>query len=290
MSSSSASCQLDPIPTWLVKQCAKELAPIFAKMINSSLTSGVIPENWKLALVIPLFKKLGLELIFNSFRPVSNLPFISKTAKKVVIPQVRDHCEANAPHPNNQSSYRQYHSTETALLKVQNDISLKMDKQEATLLILLDLSAAFDTIDHGTMLQILENDFGITGNALCWLSSFLVSRKQRVLVNGWQSRDFAVNTGVPQGSCPGPILFIMYPSSQDNAVQAMEACISDVRSWMINHHLKLNDGKTEFIIIGSRQQLAKVNIDHINVGTSDIRPVGSVQNLGLWFDCSMTMS
>ena len=64
--------------------------------------------------------------------------------------------------------------------------------------------------------------------------------------------------------------------SQDNAKQAMEACISDVRIWMINHHLKLNDGKTEFIIIGSRQQLAKVNIDHINVGTSDIRPVGSV--------------
>lgn len=77
MSASSASCQLDPIPTWLVKQCAKELAPIFAKMINSSLTSGVIPENWKLALVIPLLKKLGLELIFNSFRPVSNLLFIS---------------------------------------------------------------------------------------------------------------------------------------------------------------------------------------------------------------------
>ena len=159
---------------------------------------------------------------------------------------------------------------------------LKMDKQEVTLLILLGLSAAFDTIDHGTMLQILENDFGITDTALCWLSSFLVSRKQRVLVNGRQSRDFAVNTGVPQGSCLGPILFIMYASRlfrvvksqlpnvhgyaddtqlylsfqpglsmlQDNAVQAMEACISDVRSWMINHHLKLNDGKTEFIIIG----------------------------------------
>ena len=209
-----------------------------------------------------------------------------------------------------------------APLKVQNDILLKMDKQEVTLLILLDLSAAFDTIDHGTMLQILENDFGITDTALCWLSSFLVSRKQRVLVNGRQFRDFAVNTGVPQGSCLGPILFIMYASrlfhvvksylpnvhgyaddtqlylsfqpglsmSQDNAVQAMEACISDVRSGMINHHLKLNDEKTEFIIIGSRQQLAKVNIDHINVGTSDIRPVGSVRNLGLWFDRSMTMS
>ena len=89
---------------------------------------------------------------------------------------------------------------------------LKMDKQEVTLLILLDLSAAFDTIDHGTMLQILENDFGITDTALCWLSSFLVSRKQRVLVNGRQSRDFAVNIGVPQGSCLGPILFIMYAS------------------------------------------------------------------------------
>ena len=109
MSASSASCQLDPIPTWLVKQCAKELAPILAKMTNSSLTSGVIPENWKLALVIPLLKKLGLELIFNSFCLVSNLPSISKTAEKIVIPQVLDHCEANAPLPSNQSSYRQHH-------------------------------------------------------------------------------------------------------------------------------------------------------------------------------------
>ena len=184
MSASSASCQLDPIPTWLVKQCTKELAPVFAKMINSSLISGVIPENWKLTLVIPLLKKHGLEAIFNSFRLVSNLPFISKTAEKVVIPQVIDHCEANAPLPRDQSSYRQHHSTKTALLKVQNDILLKMDKQEVTLLILLDLSAAFDSIDHGTMLQILENDFGITDTALWWLSSFLVSRKQRVLVNG----------------------------------------------------------------------------------------------------------
>ena len=74
-------------------------------MINSSLTSGVIPENWKLAVVIPLLQKLGLELIFNSFRPVSNSPFISKTAEKVVIPQVLDHCEANAPLSSNQSSY-----------------------------------------------------------------------------------------------------------------------------------------------------------------------------------------
>ena len=87
-----------------------------------------------------------------------------------------------------------------------------MDKQEVTLLLLLDLSAKFDSIDHGTMFQILQNYFGITDTALCWLSSFLVSRKQCVLVNGRQSRDFAVNTGVPQGSCLGPILSIMYAS------------------------------------------------------------------------------
>ena len=322
MSASKATCQLDPIPTRLVKNCAYELAPVIARMINTSLDSGCVPENWKLALIVPLLKKLGLELVFNSFRPVSNLPFVSKVAEKAVISQLLGHCNENAPLPTNQSSYRQYHSTETALLKVHNDILMNMDNQQVTLLVLLDLSAAFDTIDHSIMSHILENDFGVTDKALCWLKSFLTDRKQRVIIDNQQSRDFDLSSGVPQGSCLGPILFIMYASRlfhvikkhlpdvqgyaddtqlymsfrpgssacQDEAVRAMEVCIADIRGWMASHQLMLNDSKTKFVIIGSRQQLTKVNIDGIQVGATEIKPVKSVRSLGAWFDTTMSMN
>ena len=142
---------------------------------------------------------------------MSNLPFVSKVAEKAVIPQLLGHCNENAPLPTNQSSYRQYHWTETALLKVHNDILMNMDNQQVTLLVLLDLSAAFDTIDHSIMNHILENDFGVTDKALCWLKSFLTDRKQSVIIDNQQSRDFDLSR-VPQGSCLGPILFIMYAS------------------------------------------------------------------------------
>ncbi|CAB4021220.1 Hypothetical predicted protein [Paramuricea clavata] len=209
MSSSNASCRLDPFPTWLVKKCVDQLAPLITKMINSSLESGTVPENWKVALIVPILKKFGLDLVFMNFRPISNLPFVSKTAEKVVVLQILDHCSAHAPLAACQSSYRKHHSTETALLKVQNDILLSMDRQEVTLLVLLDLSAAFDTIDHDIMINLLENDFGITDQALSWLKSFLSGRKQRVVIGQQQSEDFDLISGVPQGSCLGPILFII---------------------------------------------------------------------------------
>ena len=320
-SSSNASCQLDPIPTSLLKKSVDVLAPIITRMVNSSLVSGCVPDNWKIALVLPLIKKLGLELVQENFRPVSNLPFVSKIAEKAVIPQVLDHCSKHAPLPSNQSSYRQHHSTETALLRVQNDILLSMDRQEVTLLVLLDLSAAFDTIDHSILADLLETDFGISNVALSWIKSFVRGRKQRVTIKQEQSRNFSVLSGVPQGSCLGPLLFIMYASrlfhvvekhlpvvhvfaddtqlylsfrptssiSQDQAIRAMEECIVDVRAWMCHNMMKLNDSKTEFLIIGSRQQLAKINVDSIKVGASEIVSTSSVRNLGAWFDKNMSM-
>ena len=319
--SSNATCQLDPIPTWLQNECVDVLVPIITRMINLSLVSGCVPENWKLALILLILKKLGLELIHANFRPVSNLPFISKTAEKVVIPQILAHCSKHAPLPNNQSSYREYHSTETALLKVQNDILLSMDKQEVKLLVLLDLSTAFDTVDHTFLVDNLENDFGINNLALSWIKSVLCGRKQRATINQEQSRDFLVPSGVPQGSCLGPLLFTMYASwlfhvvekhlpsvqgyaddtqlylsfhpmsslSQHQAIHATEECITDVCAWMGHNMLILNDDKTEFLIIGSCQQLEKVNVDSVNVAALVIKSSSYVRNLGVWFESHTSM-
>ena len=199
---------------------------------------------------------------------------------------------------------------------------MNMDQQKVTLLVLLDLSAAFDTIDHEILTDILKLEFGVIGNALKWIKSFLSCRKQRINIKQKFSANFTLNCGVPQGSCLGPVLFLLYvsqlfqiinrhlPSShgyaddtqlylsfrpespvvQDQAIQTINNCIVEVRAWLVSHKLMFNDTKTEFLIIGTRQQLSKVTIDSIEVGDADIKPVQEVRNLGSWFDEHMSMN
>ncbi|CAB4028494.1 Hypothetical predicted protein [Paramuricea clavata] len=181
MKSAKNYCSLDPMPTPLVMDCLDTLLPVITHLINSSLANGHFPKNWKEALVKPLLKRAGLDAVFNNLRPISNLQFISKLAERAVYEQTYDHLILNDLFPEFQSAYRKGYSTETALLKVHNDILLSMDHQQVTLLVLLDLIAAFDTIDHATILRRLETSFGIEGKALEWFSSYLSNRSQRVV-------------------------------------------------------------------------------------------------------------
>ena len=181
--SSLKSCVLDPMPSTLVSRC-DVLLPVLTRLINMSLKSGQFPVAWKEALVLPLLKKPGLDILFKNFRPVSNLPFVSKLTESAVYNQTHSHICMNNLYPANQSSYRKNYSTETALLRVKNDILLNMNKQHVTLLVLLDLSAAFDTVDHNVLLSRLHSKFGISGTALEWFRSYLNGRSQRVMVQG----------------------------------------------------------------------------------------------------------
>ena len=198
------------IPTWLLKLCLNELLPCITYIVNLSLSSSDIPSELKLALVIPLIKKLLLDPeILKNFRPVSNLTFISKLIERVVALRLTKHLSDNNLHEVLQSAYRQYHSTETALVKVHNDLLMSLDTDGGAFLVLLDLSAAFDTIDHGILLQRLHN-LGVRGSALTWFRSYLSERTQAVLVKGVRSDKRKLNYGVPQGSVLGPILFTVY--------------------------------------------------------------------------------
>ena len=235
--------------------------------------------------------------------------------------QTHDHLITNKLYPKAQSAYCEFHSTETALLRVKNDILLNMNQQRVTLLILLYLSAAFDTVDHTILLNRLSRDFGITGHVYSWFESYLHNRSQSVSINCGTSNKFHTKYGVPQGSCLGPLLFVLYSSKlfkiierhlpdvhtyadetqlyisfnadsraeQSAALSAMQNCTADIRKWMLQDRLRLNDDKTEFIIIGKRQQLAKVNIDSMQVGESSIAPTSRVKNLGCWFDGQLKM-
>lgn len=149
-------CTLDPIPTSLVVKCIDVLLPVITKMINISPDSGHFPLAWKESLVLPILKKAGLDAVFKNYHPVSNLSFISKVTKKAVFLQIDNHMKKHDLYPPLQSAYRKNHRTEMALLKVTNDILMKMNSQHTVLLVLVDLSTAFDTVDHSVLLCRLQ--------------------------------------------------------------------------------------------------------------------------------------
>ena len=151
----------DPVPIQIAKDCLHDLLPIITNMINLSLKDGFFPDKWKEAMVRPKLKKPNSDLIFKNFRPL-----LSKLAEKTVVHQTVDHMNYHELFPEFQSAYRLNHSTETALLRVRNDLLMNTNSQSATLLVFLDLSAAFDTIDHAILLRRLQTKFGFTGKTL----------------------------------------------------------------------------------------------------------------------------
>ena len=183
-SSTSTICSLDPIPTKIFTECLHVLLTAITKLINLSLESGCFPLLWKHALVKPLLKKDGLDPIFKNYRPVINLAYASKLVKTVFAKQLQHYLFSNDLFPISQSAYRPNHSTETALLKVTNDILLNMNDQRVTLLLLLlDLSVAFDTVDHDTLLHGLQFTFGVNGKVLSWFLSYVSGRSQQIAIN-----------------------------------------------------------------------------------------------------------
>jgi hypothetical protein len=206
--SPSSSCQLGPIPTFLLKKYLQPLAPSIAKIINHSLSSGSFPAALKHALVKPLLKKADMDKeVLANYRPVSNTPFLSKLIERAVAWQLLD--QVNDILPERQSAYRPNFSTETSLLCLFDDLLRAADDSDGTALLFLDLSAAFDTIDHRVLLDRLSGS-GIRGAALGWFGSYLSDRSQSVIVDGVTSDPMVLECGVPQGSVLGPLLFLVY--------------------------------------------------------------------------------
>ncbi len=188
-----------------------------------------------------------------------------------------------------------------------------------TLLVIFDPSAAFDTVDHRIMLERLKSSFGIQDQVLKWFTSYLSNHSQFISVNRGTSEHFELKNGVPQGSCLGPLLFVLYVSkllqilenhfpdahafADDNqlyvsfqpdsmskqlsGVTVMENCTDDIKTWMLNDKLKLNDGKTNVLIIGTRQQLEKVNFDTLRTGDSYVTVSSEAKDLGFWLDSQL---
>jgi len=313
MESPSKSCSMDPIPTPLLKKCADTLAPVITKIINLSLTTGVVPESFKVAKVTPILKKKTLDKdIHKNYRPVSLLSFLSKLLERCCMFQIQDYFTSNSLYACAQSAYRQYHSTETALLRVNNDILRGIDHHNEAVLVLLDLSSAFDTIDHNTLLQRLRKRYGIAGTALKWFTSYLTGRSQSVIIEDCESKPHILVWGVPQGSVCGAPLFTYYtaplseiierhglshvmyaddtqvyvifePHERASVIRRIEACIKDIKAWAVANKLQINDEKTEIIHFSSRF----VDSDAptaVAIGDSLIKPALEARNLGVVMD------
>ena len=182
-----------------------DVIPLITKIVNISLRDGCFSKDWKMAVVRPLLKRLGLQLILSNYRLVSKLTFVSKIIERCMLLQLSQHCNDYDLQPDYQSAYREHYSCETVVLKVSNDILWAMEKQEVTSLVTLDLSAAFDTVDHDILLSILRNKYGIDGKALKWFNEYLRPHSFKVAVNGVYSKEHNLEVSVPQGSCVEPI-------------------------------------------------------------------------------------
>ncbi len=312
-SSKPTTCMLDPIPSKLLKEVLPEVIDPLLVIINSSLSLGYVPKNFKLAVIKPLIKKPQLDpkdLV--NYRPISNLPFLSKILEKVVSSQLYSFLEKN----DICEDFRPYHSTETALIRVTNDLLLSSDRGCISLLVLLDLSAAFDTIDHNILLNRLENFVGISGSALAWFKLYLSDRHQFVAVNEEVSYRSQVQYGVPQGSVLGPLLFTLYMlplgniirkhgvsfhcyaddtqlyissrPGETHQIEKLMECIVDIKNWMTSNFLLLNSENTEVLIIAPKTPTIN-NLEHcLTLDGCSVNSSSSVRNLGVLFNSNLS--
>ena len=209
------SCELDPLPTDIFKKAVEneKFLQIIMRIVNLSLNSGQFANVWKTAIIRLLLKKLDLEIIQSSYRPVSNLSFVSKLTEKCFLDQFLDHCEHHKLLPDYQLAYRKNYSTEPAIIKVCDDLLWAMEQQLVSFFIAIDLLAAFNTVDHDVLLSVLENNYGVRGKALELCDTYLHSRHCKVNIKNSYSTPRELPFSVPQGSCAGLVFYSVYAST-----------------------------------------------------------------------------
>ena len=267
-------------------------------------------------MVLPVQKNHNRGTDLTNYWPFSNLTFFSKLLEKVILNQLWNHLKTNNLLPNYQSGYRANHSTETAILNLCDNILKNMEKNINTAMVALDLSAAFDTVNHTILLEVLNKYYGIHGLALQWIKSYLTNRQFRVQIEDKFSEVKTIDFSVTQGSILGPILFICYANTlqelftnhnslsryaddpsfiksflpiDHNILSELELDIKNISDWMYQNHLEMNNAKIEFITFGSRSRLKKQYLSEIKVGNEVVKSLETIRFLGITLDKDLEM-
>ena len=306
---------LDGYQSKLLKMCAPSISPSLTYLFNMSLTTGQIPDDWKRARVSAIYKK-GSKLETGNYRPISVLPIVSKIIEKIVHCQLYQHLNDNDLLCNAQSGFRKKFSTQTSLHRLTEYIYKSLDNGKIVGMVALDLQKAFDTVDHCILLEKL-NHYGIKDKSHKWFSSYLKNRKQFACINSTKSDSNYINTGVPQGSILGPLLFILYINDlpgcfnhcevnmyaddtafyfahqdMDEVSDALNQDLSKVYKWLCANKLSLHVGKTNTLLICNHQKrnfLPRTELQ-VNLNENIISQNDHLSYLGVHIDSSINFN
>ena len=303
------STGLDKIPAKILKLFAEIIAPSLTYIFNLSLESGIYINEWKRARVTPIYKSEDKTKCEN-YRPISILPVITKVFEKEVFRQLYGYLTDNDLLSKHQSGYRPKHSTVSALIQMCDNWLSNMDVGKINCVVFLDIRKAFDSINHEILLNKMNLNFGISGNALKWFDSYIKDREQQCIVNGQLSSSKKIICGVPQGSILGPLLFLLYindmPDSLNNTTPSLYADDSEIYAssdnssdlisklnedlknlsrWMRKNKLQIHPTKSKYMFIGSSYNI-KNNIcnEPILINSTPVPRVTNYKCLGVNLD------
>lgn len=312
----SSSCGVDGITAKFVKLAANYIAKPLVNIINSSFIHKTFPERWKRAIVKPI-PKTACPKTESEYRPISLLPVFSKIHEKYATAEIIKYLRDENLLDKYQSAYKPNHSTITALLNITDDIYDALDDSELTILVLIDYSKAFDTINHRILYAKLKA-LGFHRDAIAWVVGYLTERKQKVKTSSDESGWEYIQNGVPQGSVIGPLLFSImvhdisqatencnYHMYADDTQAYKRSTLNDINETieLVNNDLekisdfssrtclRINETKSYYIILGSTHQIQELRdqrLDDIKINGKAIKRETCVKNLGIEFDEHLT--